>query len=115
MRYASVWSALSDPLRGKTPLSTVVWGYGLLGSILYGAVELLLDTGSEFSMRVYDVGGLLLSMYVSVAVYRCAANCASRFWARMARISAVLSLLLLPPLAYLDLSGGLSLALLGEQ
>jgi hypothetical protein len=33
----------------------------------------------------------------------------------MARISAVLSLLLLPVLAYLDLTGALSLAMLGEQ
>jgi hypothetical protein len=115
MRFASLRSALRDPLQGKTPLSTVVWGYGLLGSILYGALELLLDPGNELSMRAYGVGGLLLSVYVSVATYRCAANCASRFWARTARISALLSLLLLPVLAYLDLSGALSLALLGEQ
>jgi hypothetical protein len=52
---------------------------------------------------------------VTVATYRCAGNCASKFWARMARISAVLSLLLLPVLAYLDLTGALGLALLGEQ
>ncbi len=110
-----VWSALSDPLQGKTSLSTVVWGYGLLGSILYGAIELFLDPGNEFAMRTYTVGGLLLSIYVTVATYRCAGNCKSKFWARMARISAVLSLLLLPVLAYLDLTGALSLAMLGEQ
>jgi len=109
------WSALSDPLQGKTSLSTVVWGYGLLGSILYGAIELFLDPGNEFAMRTYTVGGLLLSIYVTVATYRCAGNCKSKFWARMARISAVLSLLLLPVLAYLDLTGALSLAMLGEQ
>ena len=110
-----VWSALSDPLQGKTSLSTVVWGYGLLGSILYGAIELFLDPGNEFAMRTYTVGGLLLSIYVTVATYRCAGNCKSKFWARMARISAVLSLLLLPVLAYLDLTGALSLGMLGEQ
>jgi hypothetical protein len=110
-----VWSALSDPLQGKTSLSTVVWGYGLLGSIVYGAFELLLDPGNEFAMRAYTVGGLLFSVYVTVAMYRCAGNCASKFWGRMARISAVLSLLLLPVLAYLELTGALSLAMLGEQ
>ena len=110
-----VWSALSDPLQGKTPLSTVVWGYGLMGSILYGAIELFLDPGNESAMRVYIVGGLLFSVYVTVATYRCADNCASKFWARMARISALLSLLLLPVLAYLELTGALSLAMMGEQ
>jgi hypothetical protein len=33
----------------------------------------------------------------------------------MARVGAVVSLLLLPVLAYLDWSGALSLALMGEQ
>ena len=110
-----VWSALSDPLEGKTSLSTVVWGYGLLGSILYGAIELFLDPGNEFAMRTYSVGGLLISIYVTVAIYRCAGNCKSKFWGRMARISAVLSLLLLPVFAYLEWTGALSLAMLGEQ
>ena len=110
-----VWSALSDPLEGKTSLSTVVWGYWLLGSILYGAIELFLDPGNEFAMRMYTVGGLLFSIYVSVATYRCAGNCKSKFWGRMARVSAVLSLLLLPVFAYLELTGALSLAMLGEQ
>jgi hypothetical protein len=110
-----VWSALSDPLQGKTSLSKVVWGYGLLGSILYGLIELFLDPGNEIAMRAYTAGGLLFSIYVSVATYRCAGNCASMFWGRMARISAILSLLLLPVLVYLELTGALSLALLGEQ
>lgn len=110
-----MWSALSDPLQGKTSLSKVVWGYGLLGSILYGLIELFLDPGNEIAMRAYTAGGLLFSIYVSVATYRCAGNCASMFWGRMARISAILSLLLLPVLVYLELTGALSLALLGEQ
>jgi len=110
-----VWSALSDPLEGKTSLSTVVWGYGLLGSILYGAIELFLDPGNEFVMRMYTAGGVILSVYVIVATYRCAENCASKFWGRMARLSAVLSALLLPVLVYLELTGALSLAMMGEQ
>jgi hypothetical protein len=108
-------SALTDPLRGKTSLSTVVWGYGLLGSILYGALEFLLDPGNEIAMRVYSVGGLLFTVYVTVATYRCAENCASKFWGRMARLSAVLSALLIPVFVYLEMTGALSLAAMGEQ
>jgi hypothetical protein len=117
----SVWSALSDPLQGKTSLSKVVWGYGLLGSIAYVALSGLLSPGNELAMQAYAVGGILLSIYVSLATYRCAGNCASKFWARMARISAVLSLLLLPVLGYLELTGALSrlaalsLEAIGEQ
>lgn len=34
-------SLIVDPLRGKTSLGKVVWVYGLLGSIVYGAFGLL--------------------------------------------------------------------------
>ena len=111
----SLWAAVIDPLRGTTSLSKVVWIYGLLGSLAYGALELVLDPGDGLGLRVYSVGGLLWSAYVAVATYRCAPNCKSRFWGRMAQISAVLSLLVLPVIAYLEFTGALSLALLGEQ
>lgn len=106
---------LIEPLQGKTALTRVVWIYGLLGSVVYGAIELLLNQGDPIAMRIYMIGGVLLSIYVVVAMYRCAFNGVSRFWGRMAQISAILSLLLLPVLAYLDWTGALSLALLGEQ
>ena len=112
---SSLWAAVADPLRGRTSLSRVVWVYGLLGSLVYGALELILDSGNALVIRMYSVAGLLFSIYVTVAIYRCADNCASKFWGRMARVSAVLSLLLLPVLAYLDFTGALSLALMGEQ
>lgn len=106
---------LTEPLRGKTSLNKVFWLYGVTGSILYGAIEVLLDPSNEVAMRVYVIGGLLISVYVTVATYRCADNCQSKFWARMAKISAILSLVLLPVIAYLDLTGAFTLALLGEQ
>jgi hypothetical protein len=112
---SSLWAAVADPLRGRTSLSKVVWVYGLLGSLVYGALEFLLDPGNAPVIRVYSVVGLLFSVYVTVATYRCADNCSSKFWGRMARGSAILSLLLLPVLAYLDFTGALSLALMGEQ
>lgn len=105
----------TDPLQGKTSLSRVFWLYGMLGSLLYGAIELFLDPANATLMRFYSVGGFLFSVYVSVATYRCAFNTPSRFWGRAAQVSAVLSLLLLPVLAYLDFTGAFSFALLGEQ
>jgi hypothetical protein len=106
----NVWPAVTNPLRGRTSLARVVWVYGLLGSVLVSLVGLFLDTGNEPVMRIYAVFGLLYSVYVAVATWRCAANCRSAFWAVMARISAVLSLLLLPVFAYLEWAGALDLS-----
>ena len=88
----------------------------VLGSILYGAIELFLNPENQWVMRLYAIGGLLFTVYVIVATYRCAANSRSPTLARLVRILAVISLLLLPVLAYLDLSGRLTLSsLLGGQ
>jgi hypothetical protein len=113
----SLESFLSEPLLGKTSLAKVVWLYGLLGSILVSAVGLAVDPGNESATRIYTVFGLLFSVYVTVATYRCASNCRSIFLARLARISAVISLLMLPVLAYLYFSGaiGVALATLGGE
>jgi hypothetical protein len=66
-------------------------------------------------MRIYVIGGIIFSVYVTVATYQCAPNCKSPAVARLARISAVITLLLLPVLTYLDLSGALSLMALGGE
>src|SRR5258708_22529985 len=50
-------------------------------------------------------------LYVTVATYRCASNCRSKLVARLARISAVASLVMLPVLAYLYFSGAIGVAL----
>ncbi len=107
----SLSTAIQDPLRGKTSLAKVFWLYGLLGSILVSAIGLVLDSSNVFVMRSYTVFGLLFSVYVTIATYQCAGNCGSKFLARLVRISAVISLVLLPVLAYLELTGALDLAL----
>ena len=107
-----------EPLQGKTSLAKVFWLYGVLGSVVYGAIEFFLDSGNERLMRVYVIGGLLFSVYVTVATYQCAMNCRSAFVGRVARVSAVISLLLLPLIAYLEFTGALDVALStmsGEQ
>ena len=114
----SLRSFLIEPLLGKTSLAKVVWLYGLLGSVLVSAAGLVIDPGNEPATRIYTVFGLLFSVYVTVATYRCASNCRSKSLARLARISAVISLLLLPVLAYLYFSGAIGVALVslrGEQ
>ncbi len=109
---------LKEPLQGKTSLAKVFWLYGVLGSILYSALELFLDPGNESITRIYVVGGLLFSAYVTVATYQCAGNCRSKSLAWFVRVSAVISLLALPVIAYLELTGALGAALStlsGEQ
>jgi hypothetical protein len=105
-----------DPLEGKTLLSRVFWLYGVVGSFVYGAIEILLNPENQFAMRVYAIGGIIFMAYVTLATYKCAANCASPALARVARVSAVISLLLLPVFAYFDLTGSLTLtSLMGER
>jgi len=112
---ASPFAFLEEPLQGKTSLSRVFWLYGVLGSLVYGAIELFLDSGNELLMRIYVIGGLIFSVYVTIATYKCAPNCKSPAVARLARISAVITLVLLPVLTYLDLSGALSLLAFGGE
>lgn len=98
---------LTDPLQGKTSLTKVFWLYGVCGSVILGALGLALDPGSEWVLRAYDVVGLLFSVYVTVATYRCAGNCRSKVLAGLVRFSAVVSLLLLPVFAYLEYTGAI--------
>jgi hypothetical protein len=99
---------IEAPLQGKTSVSRVFWLYGVVGSLLYSGLEFVIDPGSTALLRVYTLGGALLTLYVIVGTYRCAANCRSPGMARFVRVSCVISLLLLPVITYLDLSGALS-------
>jgi hypothetical protein len=114
----SIRDAVLDPLRGKTSLARVFWVYGLLGSVVVSMAGLLIDSGSELIMRSYIIFGLLFSIYVTVATYQCAGNCRSKIVARLARISAIISIVVLPLFAYLEFSGALDTAFIslsGEQ
>jgi|ERR1700722_9475234 len=98
---------LTEPMHGKTSLTRVFWVYGVLGSVLLSALGLLLDPGNVFVMRLYIVFSYLFTIYVLVATYRCAGNCRSAGMARFVRVSAVISLIALPAIAYLEFSGAL--------
>jgi hypothetical protein len=92
---------IMDPLRGKTSFGNVFGWYGIVGSLVYSALGLLIDVESERAMQVYTIGGLIFSVYVTIAMYRCAVSLRSSFARNLVRVSAVLSLALLPVLAYL--------------
>jgi len=111
----TVTEFLKEPLQGKTSLSRVVWLYSVLGSLLFGAIELFLNPENQFVMRIYTFLGFFFGIYISVAVYLCAKNCKSPAVARVARVCAVISLVLVPALTYLELQGALSLTSLMER
>jgi hypothetical protein len=101
------------PLQGKMTVSRVFWLYGIVGSLVYGLFEFLIDPGNVFLMRLYSIGGLLYTVYVIVATHRSAVNCKTQRMASFVRISCVASLVLLPFIAYLELSGALSTDIAG--
>ena len=100
---------IMDPLRGKTSFGSVMGWYGVVGSLVYSALGLLIDVENERAMQVYAVGGLIFSVYVTIAMYRCAVSLRSSFVRNLVKVSALLSLALLPILAYLASSGALTL------
>jgi hypothetical protein len=109
MTRMSRWQFLAEPLEGRTSIGKVVWVYGVLGSLAYGALGLVFDAGDERAMHLYTIGGLALSVYVTVATYQCARNCKTAFGRRLVRVCAVLTLLLLPLATYLEWNGALDL------
>jgi hypothetical protein len=98
---------LTEPLQGKTSPSRVFWLYGGLGSVLLSALGLFLDPGNEFVMRLYILFSYVFTVYVLLATYRCAKNCRTPSMARFVRLSAVISLMLLPLIAYVEFTGAL--------
>jgi hypothetical protein len=94
-----------DPLEGKLSVSKVFVVYGVLGSLVYGCLEFVIDPSNLFLMRLYTIGGFLYSAYVIIATYRCAVNCKTPRMARFVRVSCVISLVLLPVLTYMELNG----------
>jgi hypothetical protein len=104
---------IMDPLRGRTTLGRVVGWYGIVGSLVYSAFGLFIDVESVRVMQAYTIGGLIFTVYVTVATYQCAGSMRSSFGKSVVRVSAILTLALLPFLAYLALSGALTLTSLG--
>jgi hypothetical protein len=93
----SIW----EPLQGRTPLWKVVWVYGFAVSLAYAAVGLVLPLENTGVSWTYTLGGLLITLYQLIGLWRCAFNSRSRVWGVLVRISVVASLLLIPVGIYL--------------
>jgi len=115
----STWTALKEPLQGKTSLARVFWIYGVLGSVLVSAMGLFIDLGNEFLMQAYTLFGVAFTVYVTLATYKCAGNCQSKVMAQFVRVSTLVSVIvILPIFAYLYFTGALGAAVAtlgGEQ
>jgi hypothetical protein len=103
----SIVQFFRDPLEGKLSVSRVFVVYGIVGSLVYGCLEFIIDPLNSFLMRLYIIGGTLYSAYVIAATYRCAVNCKTLRMARFVRVSCIVSMLLLPVITYAELSGAL--------
>jgi tellurite resistance protein TehA-like permease len=106
-------SVITDPIRGTVPIGRVIWLYGVVGALIYSALGFFVDLESERALRIYTIGGIAYTLYVTVATYACAATIKSPFWRLLTRASALITLALLPFLGYVSLSGVLSLTSLG--
>ena len=95
-----MWSAFTDPLRGKTALWKVIWIYGFGVSVLYTVLGGILVPETPLGIGVYVLLGLLLGIVQSAMLYQCAYN--SRFPAagRWLRIMVIAGLVAMPLLLY---------------
>ena len=72
------------------------------------ALGLFINTDNAWEEWAYSIFGVVFSIYVTVATYRCAKNCQSVFLAQLVRISTLVSVVVFVPLlAYLYFSGTL--------
>jgi hypothetical protein len=99
-RLLTLSDIILDPLRGRTPLWKVTWLYSFGGSIAYSALGMLIPSGSSATLRLFTIGGLVLTILQLVALWQCAYNCRSRFVGNFVRASVVVSFLLLPLAIY---------------
>jgi hypothetical protein len=95
---------IMDPLRGATTLWRVVWLYSFVGGATLQVVALIF-VGEGGSAQAMALVALAYGSYVTFAAYRCAGNCPWPSLARLIRLCALISLLMVPQLAYLVLSG----------
>lgn len=98
---STLWRVIADPIRGVTPFWRVVVLYSVVGGGVLALVLRALSPTSAGAVRLFGLFALLYSAYVTLAIYRCAGSCGSAPLARLVRIGAVLSLLMLPIIGYL--------------
>ena len=102
---STLWRAIADPIRGVTPLWKVAVLYSIVGGGILGVAMQIAAPAGPAALRIFVLVALAYSAYVTIAIFRCAGNCGSPELARVIRIAAGLSLLMLPFLAFLIFTG----------
>ena len=105
----TLWRIIADPIRGTTALWKVAIYSMVIGGVL-SALTSRLTQGGGAVLLAFNLLALGLSTYTVVAAYRCAKNCGSPEFARIVRLAAIISLLMLPFFAYMLLSGRTAIA-----
>lgn len=92
-----------DPLRGRTRLWRVLWLYIFVVGASLRVLELLLlpDPAPSSAVRLFSFAVLLVTVYQLIAIWRCANNNPSPFFARFVRLLAILGFLVIPLFVYL--------------
>ncbi len=96
-----MWSALTDPLRGKTSLWKVIWIYGFGVSVVYTVLGLIVVPETPVGIGVYILLGLALGIVQSAMLWKCAYNSRFPSAGKLLRIVAVAGLLTIPLMLYI--------------
>ena len=104
-----MWSALTDPLRGKTSLWKVIWIYGFGVSVVYSVLGLLVPE-TPLGIGVYVLLGLLLGVVQSAMLWKCAYNSKFPAAGRWLRIMVIVGLVAMPLMLYVVFKNPESLA-----
>lgn len=97
-----------DPLRGRTRLWRVFWLYGIVVSACYIAISDALLPGPSIAKRFAGLGALMVALYQSAALWRCAYNSQSPFVARIVRTAVAVGLIVLLFFVYSVIENGFS-------
>jgi hypothetical protein len=100
-----MWSrALTDPLRGKTPLWKVIWIYGFGVSIAYTVLGWAFVPATPAAIGLYSLLGLAIGIVQSAMLWKCAYNSKFRSVGRLLRVFVVVGLLIIPLMLYVLLN-----------
>jgi len=106
----SVLDLALNPIRGVTPLWKVAVLYSMVGGAIIAVAAMIIAPTTLSGARAVAFVGLLYGTYVVIAAYRCATNCPWPVLARLIRLCAVVSLMLVPFAAYELLFGEIVVA-----
>jgi hypothetical protein len=97
-----VWPRwLTDALSGKASLARAFWVYGLGISVAYSLIELFIGGENPLVATFYMLGGVVLGVFQSIILWRCAYNSRSAFLGRLVRTGIVFGFIAMAIVLYL--------------